>query len=811
MKCLILAGGRGERLWPLSRINYPKQFIPMQKNHSLFQETVSRNLPFCDEFIIVTNARYRYIVENQMRAFQGTPYCCIYEEQSRGALNAITLAAMDMQPSEYVFVVVSDHVIYTRPESGGDEKDYKDSVMQAKEYAREGCLALFTLRETVMNSRYGYVMGLKADGGMDRFVEKPDAEAISRIDLRKEAVYRNLGMLLFRVDSFLNEMGKILPEDYRLLEETFAGRQTNTNNLLYSIEGSQTTYDLWETGADAESGSSYTYYSRESEERLHDLHTSSSFLVHCRQLKAVRGLFLWSQIDNLEDIPQTDFPGAGQVVMEDSFQSVVINNNERQTVVVNGLDNIMVTNTPDAVYIGRYGKSAQVRDIMERHPELYDQADRGTYFYRPWGSYEELVEETGYRIRRVFLPAGNRIPAHSHQERTENLTIVRGQAEISKDGETSLYGVRDYVDFPVGCQHEIRAVGKETLVFVETAVGDLLKTGGGRQSKINYQTSSHGEFEREPFVKLLPAYKDYLWGGTKLRDIYHMKCDYDVIAEAWMMSAHMAGQSIIASGRYKGLHFGDYMKGVGKEALGWKCSPLQNFPLLVKFIDARQNLSVQVHPNDDYALERENDYGKNEMWYVMDCEPGAGLYVGFNRDVTKEEVRARIQDNTIEEILNYYPTKPGDVYFIPAGTVHAICGGNLICEIQQSSNCTYRLYDYDRRDKFGRARELHVDKALDVLNFHRYVPDQLETGRDTSGTILSRCKYFETVLYRIKDKVEVTMDDSKFTSILCLEGRGRIRFLGQETDFSAGESLFVPAADGLLEAEGDMTIVLSHV
>ena len=180
MKCLILAGGRGERLWPLSRKNYPKQFIPMQKNHSLFQETVSRNLPFCDEFI-----RYRFIVENQMKAFQGTPYRCIYEEKTRGALNAITLAALDMQPSEYVFVVVSDHVIYTRPESGGDEKDYKDSVMQAKEYAREGFLSLFTLRETVMDSRYGYVMGLKKDGSMDRFIEKPDLTTITQIDLPK--------------------------------------------------------------------------------------------------------------------------------------------------------------------------------------------------------------------------------------------------------------------------------------------------------------------------------------------------------------------------------------------------------------------------------------------------------------------------------------------------------------------------------------------------------------------------------------------------------------------------------------------------
>ena len=126
MKCLILAGGRGERMWPLSRHNYPKQFIEIQKNHSLFQETVSRNLPFCDEFIIITRAEYRFIVEDQMKAFQGTPYRCVYEEESRGTMQAIALACLDLTPSEYVFVVVSDHIIYSRPESGSGEMDYKD-------------------------------------------------------------------------------------------------------------------------------------------------------------------------------------------------------------------------------------------------------------------------------------------------------------------------------------------------------------------------------------------------------------------------------------------------------------------------------------------------------------------------------------------------------------------------------------------------------------------------------------------------------------------------------------------------------------
>ena len=808
---MILAGGRGGRLWPLSRTNYPKQFIRIQKNHSLFQETVSRNLPFCDEFIIITNAKYRFLVENQMEAFQGTPYRCVYEEQSHGALNAITLACMDLQPSEYVYVVVSDHVIYTRPETGGEEKDYKDSVMQAKTYAREGCLSLFTLRETKMQSRYGYVLGLKDDGSMDEFVEKPDDERIGKIDLRTEAVYRNLGMLLFRTDTFLNEMSKILPEDFGLLKEVYKKRQTSAQELMFSIEDSHKTYDLWEVGNNQNPASNYVYYSAQVQKDLHDLHLSQALLTKSKNLRAVKCVFLWGQIDSLEDLSQTEYPDYGKTVMQDCFDSVVINNNQKQSVVVNGLDNILVANTPDAVYIGRYGRSSDVKSLMEQHPAFRKNVEQGAIFYRPWGHYEELVQEEMYRIRRVFLPSGNTIPMHSHTARTENLTVVQGEASIRKDGKDYLLRQQDSVSFPIASEHQISNQGENMLIFVETAVGGNLMDPTEKMHETTYQSAVRKGFETEPLIKLLPAYKDYLWGGTRLRDIYHMKCDYDIIAEAWMMSAHQAGQSIIAEGKYKGIHFGDFIKGLGKEALGWKCSPLQNFPLLVKFIDARDNLSVQVHPNDDYALERENDYGKNEMWYVMDSEPGAGLYVGFNRDVTPEEVERKIADNTIMEILNFYPTKPGDVYYIPAGTVHAIGAGNLICEIQQSSNCTYRLYDFDRRDKFGNARELHVKKALDVLNFKRYEPDGLESGKDESGTILSRCKYFETTLYEVKDEVRIAMDDSKFTSVLCLQGHGSLEFLDRKMNFEAGESVFVPAANGILTASGDMTIVLSHV
>ena len=349
------------------------------------------------------------------------------------------------------------------------------------------------------------------------------------------------------------------------------------------------------------------------------------------------------------------------------------------------------------------------------------------------------------------------------------------------------------------------------MVFVETAVGEILHGDDTISASVSDINETQLGYKQEPMIKLSPAFKDYLWGGTKLRDIYHKPCDYDIIAESWELSAHEAGQSIVATGKHKGEKFGDYLEAVGKDVLGWKCSPLQVFPLLIKFIDAKGNLSVQVHPDDDYALEKENQYGKNEMWYVIDSEPGSGLYVGFNRDVSREEVEERVKNNTIMDVLNFYPTKPGDVFFIPAGTVHAIGAGNLICEIQQSSNCTYRLYDYDRRDKFGNPRELHIPKALDVLNFNKYIVTEPEKETSSDGSVLVRCKYFESTLYEVDDKIKISLENDRFYSIVCIKGEGCMQIADMSMDVKAGESVFVPAQNGILIVSGKISVVISHI
>ena len=208
--------------------------------------------------------------------------------------------------------------------------------------------------------------------------------------------------------------------------------------------------------------------------------------------------------------------------------------------------------------------------------------------------------------------------------------------------------------------------------------------------------------------RLTPAFKDYIWGGTRLRDEYGKKCDYDKVAESWELSCHKDGASVVADGEDKGFTLAEYIDKHGKAVLGTDCEKFENFPILIKLIDAKDNLSVQVHPDNEYALRVEGEYGKTEMWYIVDCDEGATLLYGFKHEISKEEFAERIADNTLLEVTNAVPVKKGDVFFIQAGTLHAIGKGILIAEIQQNSNTTYRIYDYGRVGKDGKPRELHL-------------------------------------------------------------------------------------------------------
>ncbi len=315
--------------------------------------------------------------------------------------------------------------------------------------------------------------------------------------------------------------------------------------------------------------------------------------------------------------------------------------------------------------------------------------------------------------------------------------------------------------------------------------------------------------------KLTPSFKDYLWGGTKLRDVYGKKCDYEKVAESWELSTHSAGESFVSGGEFDGLKLSEYIEKAGKSVLGTDCEAFENFPVLIKFIDAKNPLSIQVHPSDEYALRVEHEYGKTEMWYVMEAEEGASLYFGVNRPVTKEEFRAKLEDNTILEVLNKVDVHKGDCFFIESGTIHAIGAGIVICEIQQNSNCTYRVYDYARRGADGKLRELHVDKALDVSKLTPSdTSDKQSKPQEIGGAVVTRlgsCKYFTSDKYEVENEAEIEVGSESFASLMILSGEGKVVGGENEVSFKAADSVFVPANSGKIKVIGSCSFIITTV
>ncbi|MCR4692861.1 MAG: class I mannose-6-phosphate isomerase [Firmicutes bacterium] len=306
-------------------------------------------------------------------------------------------------------------------------------------------------------------------------------------------------------------------------------------------------------------------------------------------------------------------------------------------------------------------------------------------------------------------------------------------------------------------------------------------------------------------IKLKPACKDYIWGGTRLKREFGKGNDLEKVAESWELSAHKDGESIVSGGAFDGLTLTEYIaKNSG--CIGKNAEKFEFFPILIKLIDAADNLSIQVHPSDEYALKNEGEYGKTEMWYVVDCEEDAFLYYGFSKQVTKDEFKSRIENNTLLEILNKVKIKKGDVFFIESGTIHAIGKGAFICEVQQNSNKTYRVYDYDRRDKNGNARELHIDKALDVTNL-----EPPKTYKTESDKILAKCKYFTVEKLSCTKAIEFELSTDSFRSVIVLSGEAKLKLGNAELDIKKGDSIFVPAQDGLAMVTGKCEIIVSYV
>ncbi len=316
----------------------------------------------------------------------------------------------------------------------------------------------------------------------------------------------------------------------------------------------------------------------------------------------------------------------------------------------------------------------------------------------------------------------------------------------------------------------------------------------------------------DPHAFLLsPASKDYLWGGEKLKGFYNKDIKISPLAETWECSTHPNGISTVASGVYKGFGLDNVLE-KHPEWLGKSNQGEDGIPVLIKLIDANKDLSVQVHPDDEYAKKTEGELGKIEMWYVLEADPDATLIYGFINDVTKAEIRKSIEDNTIMRHLNSVPISAGDVFFIEPGTIHAIGGGSVIAEIQESSNLTYRVYDYNRKDKDGIQRDLHIEKALDVMNLKATpsVRTQMRVLKYKPGSaneLLCRCNYFQVERVLVSEKVSVDVGIDSFKIILCIDGQGIISDDDITLKFKKGDCIFVPAMSGSVELFGKMELL----
>lgn len=279
-------------------------------------------------------------------------------------------------------------------------------------------------------------------------------------------------------------------------------------------------------------------------------------------------------------------------------------------------------------------------------------------------------------------------------------------------------------------------------------------------------------------IKLKPEIKNNLWGGTYFK-AYNKGVELDKVAECWELSMIPGSESFVASGNDNGKRLVEVLT---EKDVGPIQAKFPYFPLLVKLIDAKDNLSVQVHPSDAYALKNENSFGKTEMWHIISSEPGCGIYVGFKKDENLEDVKKSLEDGSILDKLNFFKVKPGDTFMINSGTIHAIGAGVQLIEIQQNSNLTYRLYDYHRKGADGKERELHIEKALKVVDLNKFVKEEI------SGSLLERTSYFTVSRFDVSERKEVKADKQSFKTITFLSGKGKVN----DIDYVQYDTFFIP-------------------
>lgn len=750
MKCIILAGGSGDRLWPLSRRNFPKQFLNLDGGESLFQETVTRNIPYCDKFYVVTNYAYQDIVEGQLKQFQGISYEIVLEQHANGTAPALDMVSKMISEDEELLVTPADLYIYG--------EGYSDAIYKAKEFAFHQQFVLFGVRAEEPSTIYGYIRYKGND--VTRFIEKPSQALADKI-FSDDDILWNSGMLLCRNEQLRREMEK------------------------------------------------HSQILSDAKERIH---IEKLLLEQTNNLSVVPLRCKWSDISNFDTYQNLAQERQDRNSISSSCENTtIINTSDRQLVVANRLKDLYIINTNDAIYITDKENEQDIKSIMLHKDERYnDYFDMTPIVYRSWGTRELISHEKGYRVRRLTIYAGESISGHSHVKRNENYSIVEGVLSVELEDGVYQISAGESINILPNQKHRLFNDSDKNVIAIEVDTGEEIS----EQDMVNYNQPIRVELPN--LFRLKPAYKDYLWGGKRLVELFDKDSPYEITAESWELSAHPDGQSRLYGGGFVGMPFGDFIKEYGAKVCGWKSTNFERFPILIKFIDATNALSVQVHPFDDYAFVNESEFGKNEMWYVVDAKPGAYLYCGFSKEVSKEEVAKRIHENTITEVLNKVEVQKGDVVFIPAGTIHAIGEGLLICEVQQNSNSTYRVYDYERRDAWGNQRPLHVDKALDVISTNMYEKNSYgcEAPMQEGSTIIQKlclCKYFECTKYQVQEKTTIYLDDASFVSIVFLSGQAKVSCQEEVMEAKAGEGFFVTAGRKVVHIEGQCEFIITNI
>ena len=316
--------------------------------------------------------------------------------------------------------------------------------------------------------------------------------------------------------------------------------------------------------------------------------------------------------------------------------------------------------------------------------------------------------------------------------------------------------------------------------------------------------------------KFEPLLKQTIWGGDKIVTFKHLESDLDSVGESWEISGVPGDESVVANGEYKGKTLNEVLTEMKDKLVGADNYKRfgDRFPLLIKFIDARQDLSIQVHPDDETAHRQGKPMGKTEMWYVMDSDENASLKVGLKKKITPEEYAQMVEDDTICDALGNYKVKSGDCFFIPAGRIHAICSGSFIAEIQQTSDVTYRIYDYKRKDKNGNYRQLHTKEAAEAIDYTVLDNYRTEyTPVKNEATPLVSCPLFTTVVYVLTEPMTLDYTElDSFVILIALKGEGTILTSSGETfSFREGESVLLPATTDMVKVEGTIKFLETFV